>query len=125
MKLNKYNTNSKIVNNTSTFDYTGIGVLNVFLAATVIFLVIYYVFVSNVITSSNYKIGILNEELSGLIGSNGVLTANKLSIEDSSTILNFAESYDMVEAKHTTHRHKKIRSHTGRIFYRRYNPKIR
>ena len=103
MKRNKHNTNSRIVNNTPTFDYTGIGVLNVFLAAAVIFLVIYYVVVSNVITSSSYRIGLLNEELSGLIGSNGVLTANKLSIEDSSTILNFAESYNMVKANQITH----------------------
>ena len=103
MKPNKYSANKKAVNNAFTSDYTGIGVLNVFLAAAVIFLVIYYVAVSNVITASSYKIGLLEEELSDLIGSNGVLTAEKLSIEDSSTILNFAEGYHMVEAKHITH----------------------
>ena len=87
----------------TTFNYTGIGVLNVFLLAAVIFMVIYFVVVSNVVTASNYKIGVLNQELSGLIESNGVLTAQKLSIEDSSTILNFAENYNMIEAKHVSH----------------------
>lgn len=68
-----------------------------------IFIVIYYVAVSNVVTASSYRIDLLNEELSDLIGSNGVLTAKKMSIENSSTILDFAEGYRMVEAKRITH----------------------
>ncbi|MBI2674642.1 MAG: hypothetical protein HYX22_02820 [Candidatus Yanofskybacteria bacterium] len=87
--------------NTSTYTYT--GVLNVFLLAAVIFLMMYFVVVSNVVTSSNYRIGLLNEELSGLVGANGLLTAQKLSIEGSSSILNFARGHQMVEAKFVTH----------------------
>ena len=89
--------------NTTTFNYTGVGVLNVFLLAAVIFLTMYFVVVSNVITSSNYKIGLLNEELSGLTETNGLLTAQKLSIEDSSSMLSFAHNRQMVEAKYVTH----------------------
>lgn len=87
--------------NTSTYTYT--GVLNVFLLAAVIFLTMYFVVVSNVITSSNYRIGLLNEELSGLEETNGLLTAQKLSIEDSFSILNFAHNRQMIEAKYVTH----------------------
>jgi len=89
--------------NTTTFNYTGVGVLNVFLLAAVIFLTMYFVVVSNVMTSSNYRIGLLNEELSDFEEANGLLTAQKLSIEDSSSILNFAHNRQMVEAKYVTH----------------------
>src|SRR3989344_3646440 len=95
MKENSYNT--------IALNYTGIGVLNVFLLATVIFLMMYFVVVSNVITSSSYKMGLLNEELSDLTEINGLLTAQKLSIEDSSSILSFARDHNMVEAKYVTH----------------------
>jgi len=93
----KYNTN------TATFNYTGIGVLNIFLLAAVVFLMLYFVVVSNIITSSNYKIGLLNEKLSDLTEINGLLTAQKLSIENSSSIFNFAQDHNMVEAKYATH----------------------
>ena len=83
--------------------YSVTGVLNVFLLAAAIFLMMYFVVVSNVITSSNYRIGLLSEELSGLTEVNGVLTAQKLSIEGSSTILNFAQGHHMVEAGYITH----------------------
>ena len=95
MKENSYNT--------IALNYTGIGVLNVFLLAAVIFLMMYFVVVSNVITSSSYKMGLLNEELSDLTEINGLLTAQKLSIEDSSSILSFAQGHQMVEAKYVTH----------------------
>jgi len=93
----KYNTN------TVAFNYTGVGVLNVFLLAAVVFLMLYFVVVSNIITSSNYKIGLLNEKLSDLTEINGLLTAQKLSIENSSSILSFARDHNMVEAKYVTH----------------------
>lgn len=93
----------QIKHNTATFRYTDIAVLNVFLAAAAVFLLIYYVIISNVITASNYRIGLLNEELSNLTGINGILTAQKLSVEDSSTVRNFAESHYMVEARHIIH----------------------
>lgn len=89
--------------NSRTTIYTGVGVLNVFLAAAVIFLMIYYVIVSNIITASSYKIDLLSGKLSSLLETNGLLTARKLSIEDSSAILNFAESHNMTEAKHVTY----------------------
>lgn len=88
---------------TTAINYTGIGVLNVFLLATAIFLMMYFVIVSNVITSSNYRIGLLSKELSELTEINGVMTAQKLSIEDSSIILNFAQSHYMVQATDITH----------------------
>lgn len=89
--------------NTAALNYTSIGVLNVFLLAAAIFLIMYFVIISNVVTASNYKIGLLKEELSALTETNGLLTAQKLSVEDSSTILNFAQTNHMVEAGHITH----------------------
>src|SRR3989344_2151109 len=93
----------QLKHNTRALNYTGIGVFNVFMLAAAIFLTMYFVVVSNVITSSNYKIGLLNEELSGLTETNGLLTAQKLSIEDSSSMLSFAHNRQMVEAKYVTH----------------------
>lgn len=93
--MNKITTNSTI--------YTSISVLNIFLLAAAVFLMIYFVVVSNVITSSSYKISLLNKELSELTETNGLLTAQKSSIENSSTILNFAQSRHMVEAGYATH----------------------
>jgi len=87
----------------SNNNYTIIGVLNVFLLAAAIFLMMYFVVASNVITSSNYRTGLLNEELSGLAELNGLLTAQKWSIENSSAVLNFAQAHNMVEAAHITH----------------------
>jgi len=89
--------------NTTTLNYTGIGVLNVFLLAAAVFLIMYFVIISNVITASNYGIRLLKEELSGLTEMNGILTAQKLSVEDSSAILNFAQAHHMVEVAHVTH----------------------
>lgn len=89
--------------NTTTLNYTSIGVLNVFLLAATLFLIMYFVIISNITTASNYKIGLLNEELSELIETNGLLTAQKLSIEDSSIILNFAQAHNMTEAGRITH----------------------
>lgn len=83
--------------------YTGIGVLNVFLLSTVVFLMICFVVVSNIVTASNYRIGLLSEELSGLMEINAILTAKKLSIEDSLVILNFAQNHHLIEAGHVTH----------------------
>lgn len=83
--------------------YNGTAVLNVFSMAAVTFLLIYYVVLSNIITASNFKTGLLSGELSSLMEANGLLTAQKLSVEDSSAILNFAHDHYMVEAKHVTH----------------------
>ena len=88
---------------TNNMTYTGTGVLNMFLTAIFIFLTMYFIIVSNHITASNYKIGLLNEKLFGLIEINGVLTAEKLLIEDSSAILDFAVNHNMLEAKYVTH----------------------
>ncbi|OGN03534.1 MAG: hypothetical protein A2655_04850 [Candidatus Yanofskybacteria bacterium RIFCSPHIGHO2_01_FULL_43_42] len=88
--------------NTTALNYTGTGVFNVFLLAAVIFLMMYFVVVSNIITSSSYRIGVLTEELSGLTEINGLLTAQKLSIEDSS-MLSFAQGQNMVQATHVSH----------------------
>jgi len=102
-QFNNMNKMRKNPHSTATFNYTGIGVLNVFLLAAVIFLAMYFVVVSNVTTSSDYKVGLLNEELSGLEEVNGLLTAQKLSVENSSAIRNFAHNRQMVEAKYVTH----------------------
>lgn len=88
---------------TNIFNYDATAVLNVFLAAAVIFLLIYYVIISNVITASSYRTSLLNERLFNLTGVNGILTAQKLLIEDSSTIRDFAESRQMIEARRATH----------------------
>lgn len=91
------------IHNTVVLNYTGIAVVNIFLTAAVIFLVMYFVVASNMTTASHYRIGLLNEEFSGLMETYGLLTAKKLSIEGSSTILNFAVSHHMIEAGHITH----------------------
>ena len=83
--------------------YNGTAVLNVFLAAAAIFLMIYFVIISNAITASNYRIGLLNGKLAGLTEANGLLTAKKLSIQDSSVILDFAQGNHMVEAGIVAH----------------------
>ena len=98
--VNKMRQNS---HNTTTLNYTGISVLNIFLLAAAIFLMMYFVVVSNITTSSNYRIGLLNKELSDLEETNGILTSQKLSIEDSYSILDFANNHQMVEAKYVTH----------------------
>ncbi len=103
MRHNRHNANAEVVNRITHFDYTVTGVLNVFLAAAVIFLTIYYVVVSNAITASNYRIGLLNRELSDVTEINGTLTAQELFIEGSSVILNFARNHNMVEASYVTH----------------------
>ncbi len=74
-----------------------------FLMAGVIFLMTYFIVISNITTASDYRIGLMNEKLAGLIEANGILTAQKLSIEDSSLMLNFAESHNMIEAGYVTH----------------------
>ncbi|MEK7138593.1 MAG: hypothetical protein AAB799_00230 [Patescibacteria group bacterium] len=89
--------------NTITFNYNGIAVLNVFLAALIASLMIYFVVVSNIITASKYKVGLLNKELSNVTETNGLLTAQKLLTEDPSAVINFAQSQHMVEAKYVTH----------------------
>lgn len=94
--------NHKVTTLNQTY-YNGTAVFNIFLIAAVLFLLIYYVIISNMITASRYKISLLNNKLSGLIETNGVLTAQKLSIEDSPVILNFIRSYNLVEATHITH----------------------
>lgn len=99
LNINKNIVNSRVTN----FDYTGIGVLNMFLLTATIFLVIYYVFISNMTTASNYKVGTLNDKLSELMEFNGLLTAKKLSVEDSSLIFNFAQNHNMVEARSIVH----------------------
>lgn len=103
MKKNSRGTTASTCGELVESAYTGIGVLNVFLLAAAVFLMMYFVVVSNIITSSNYKIGILNEELSDLIETNGFLTAQKLSVEDSSAVLDFVQNHNMVEAKYATH----------------------
>lgn len=83
--------------------YNSAAVLNVFLLAGVIFLLIYYVIVSNIITASRYKITLLNNELANITETSGLLTAQKLSMEDSSAVVNFAQSHNMVEARFVSH----------------------
>ena len=90
-------------NNKIAFNYTHTGVLNVFLAAATVFLMIYYAIISNVVTASSYRIGLLNDEFSRLLEVNGTLTAQKLLIEDSSITLDFVKSHNMAEAGHVTH----------------------
>lgn len=90
-------------NKSNNLVYTGTTVLNVFLLAAIVFLMMYFVVVSNTITSFSYKLGLLNEELSGLMETNALLIAQKLSIENSSATIQFAESHDMVQVGHVTH----------------------
>ena len=85
------------------FEYTSIAVFNMFLLAAITFLIIYYVIISNTITASNFRISLLSNQLAELTESNSLLTAKKLSVEDSSIILNFAQSHYMTESKYVTH----------------------
>ena len=66
-------------------------------------MIMYFIVVSNIITSSSYRTGILSEELSDLTEINGLLTTQKLSVENSSAILNFVQSRNMIQATSVTH----------------------
>lgn len=92
--------NRSTINSTT---YTSTGVLNVFLVAAVMFLLIYYVLLSNSTTSSKFKVGVSNETLASLMESNGALTAQKLLVEDSQVLLDFAHAHYMVETKYVAH----------------------
>lgn len=83
--------------------YDGTAVLNVFLLAGAILLLIYYVIISNMITASHYRVSLLNNELADLTETNGLLTAQKLSMEDSLAVVDFAQSHNMVEARFVSH----------------------
>lgn len=93
---------SKIITLNKTY-YNGTAVLNVFLLAGAIFLLIYYVITSNMITASHYGASLLNNELADLTETNGLLTAQKLSMEDSLAVVNFAQGHNMVEARFVSH----------------------
>jgi hypothetical protein len=92
----------KLKNNTINH-FTNTAILNIFLITTTIFLLFYFVIVSNIITSSNYKIKLLNDELSKLTETNSLLTSKKLSIEDSLILMDFVKENNMVEADFITH----------------------
>jgi len=91
------------ISNTTVLNYNGTAVLNVFLAAAIAFLMIYFVIVSNIMTASKYKTGLLNQELMDLSEVNGQLTSRKLLTDVPSEVINFAQSQNMIEAKHVTH----------------------
>lgn len=100
MKQNLYN-------NTALNYNRGVVVLNMFLVATTVFLIIYYVTISNTITSSKYKLSLLEKKLTDLIEKNSFLTAQKLSVDNFSAILGFAGTYRLVETRHVTHMFEK------------------
>lgn len=85
------------------FDYGATAALNMFLFAAAVFALIYYVVISNSITAARYQIGNLGNELVAATEENAVLTEKKLSLENSSDILEFAESRQMAKATRVTH----------------------
>lgn len=61
-------------------------------------LLVYYVMVSNSITSNSYKIKILRERINILSETNGQLVSHKLVFEDPSRLSLFAINHNMVKA---------------------------
>lgn len=80
----------------------------IFIVNTIIMLVagllmVYYVVQANIIAASNYKIGLLNQELESLNEIRSSLVAQKALMEDPSEVLSFALSHNMVEAKNAVY----------------------
>lgn len=91
------------LHNNMPLSYNRVAVLNIFLAVATIFFVIYYVIISNMISASKYKINLLGQKLADLTEESGFLTAQKLSVDGFSVILDFANAHHMTEAQHVTH----------------------
>lgn len=66
-------------------------------------LVVYYVVQANIIAASNYKVGLLNQQLESLNEVRSSLAVQKSSMEDPARILDFALSQNMVEAKNVVY----------------------
>ncbi len=80
-----------------------IFIVNMIIMLVVGLLAIYYVIQANVIASSNYKISLLSQELESLNEVHSSLIAQKTAIEDPAKVLDFALSYNMVEAKNAVY----------------------
>ena len=86
--------NSKIINERDVVLW-----FNIVLVGVATLLLFYYIMMANVVTAKNYKVQILKDKLEVLAETNGVLMARKLSLESPSSLIEFAKSRSLVEAK--------------------------
>lgn len=78
-------------------------VINSFLITTGVLLLLYYIVGSNGVASDSYKIKTLSERLVQVNDEQSALLARKAGIEESFVTIDFAKSYNMVEAKNVFH----------------------
>ena len=76
-----------------------VSLTNLMMAGLIGVLLIYYVVVANSITTWDYKIKKLSEQLFSLGESGSSLIARQASMEDSGLLVNFAKNHSMVEAR--------------------------
>lgn len=78
-------------------------VINTILLTAGALLLVYYIIGANNLASSNYKIKVLNGQLTQLNEEQSGLVAQKAGIEESIVTLEFAKSHNMVEAKNISY----------------------
>lgn len=73
--------------------------VNISLIGVSLLLVFYYVMLANTVTSSDYRVQTLREELGMLSELNASLMSDKLALENPTALLAFARANNLVEAK--------------------------
>jgi len=73
--------------------------VNIVLAGVILLLLFYYIIMANIVTVRNYKIQVLQDDLEVLAETNGALMAKKLALESSSSLIEFAKSRSLIEAR--------------------------
>jgi cell division protein FtsL len=73
-------------------------VVNMVLIALFVIMLFVYVMQMNGITAGNYKIKVLNDKISSLNETHGILMANKVAVENPELILQYAKTNSMIEA---------------------------
>ncbi len=78
-------------------------VINTILLTAGALLIIYYIIGANNLTSTNYKIKLLSDQLAQLNEEQSSLISQKAGVEESIVTLGFAKSHNMVEAKNISY----------------------
>lgn len=84
-------------------DWDTVLLVNVALISVACLLFFYYVVIANSITSKSYKIQVLRGEVESLAEINSSLISKKLVLETPASLLNFARSQKLVEAKNISY----------------------
>ena len=73
--------------------------INLFLIGIVALSLLFYILETNAITSSNFKISSLNDQMSGLNEIHSSLVVKQNTAQSTSEVINFVVSNNMVESK--------------------------